>query len=429
MEDSSKLTLPYEIIDKVANRDYLRKNFKTGNRPSYNIPIDIIEERENFNDRKVFDYIDILMESLIVHGLENPLTVDVLADGRVLLEKGHRRLRAIKMARKKDGNLFELVECYVNSNVVTELERCISIHTSNQYSQELKPFERAENAFKIKHHFGEEKSNEEIGKLLGISRQTVDNLIELASATDDIKNDIRSMPMTAALAFVRSSKKRAKAADKLEEESHISSSAKTSFPKDDLAQEVKDLELLDEQSEEFKNTQQRIEKIAYDKLVENANQVLVNKADLEAQTGKRLAQNAMLKYLENIVDDEGEVISVDAVKIWAKQGSEINDLFIEEILNTDIESVWIFKTITIAESVITQLPEGEEKARFDMDRPEIKAIQGAIQAADKIEAIVSKIDVSEQAKKDISYQVYWLQKNLDEARDWIHRNKKQNKNR
>ena len=419
-----ELNLSYEPITSVVNRIYLRENFKSGAKQSYMIPTELVLEREGFNDRIIYDGIDELKDSILVHGLETPLTIDVLHDGRIFVEQGHRRLRAIRLAQLENSSFMSLVECYVNSGNVTELERTIRVHSSNQYSKNLNPLERANNVFKIKHNFGVEKSNDEISKILGVSRQTIDNLIEIASAPDDVKHEMREMKMVEALSYVRSFKKRGKEADFAEEQSHVTSSAKTAPPRDDLAEEMKELEAADRQAEDYKEAQERLEEERFDNLTSVADEVLVLREELEPYTGKRIAKDVMIHYTEQVVHDDGEIIDTPGFKVYATQGTQIDQFFINDILNTNIESIWIFKVVTASKSVFTQSPEVAEKMKYDEYRPEIKAIQAAIRNFDKIEAIVSKLDVGDQIKKDIAYQVHWAMLNLMEARDYIHKNKK-----
>lgn len=420
----AELSLPYETIAGVVNRIYLRENFKSGAKQSYMIPTELINERDGFNDRIIYDGIDELKESILVHGLETPLTIDILNDGRIFVEQGHRRLRAIHLAQTENSSFMTLVECYVNSGSVTELDRTIRIHSSNQYSKFLKPLERANNVFKIKHNFGDEKRNEDIGRMLGLSRQTIDNLVEIASAPDDVKHEIQEMKMTEALSYVRSIKKAGKEADLIEEQSHITSSAKTSSPRDELADEMKELEAAEMQAEDYRKSQDRILEQQFDNLNMVANEVLVLREDLEPHIGKRIAKDVMIHYTEQVVHDDGEVIDTDGFKVYASQGTQIDQYFINDILETNIESIWIFKVVTATKSVFTQEAQTEEKMKYDEYRPEIKAIQGAIRNFDKIESIVSKLDVGDQIKKDIAYQSHWAMVNLMEARDYIHKNKK-----
>ena len=419
-----EVTLPYEVITNVANRHYLRETFTRSPRQSYMIPTELILEREGFNDRIVYEGIEDLKDSIITHKLETPLTVDVLPDGRIFLEQGHRRLRAIKLAQEQNSSFMSLVECYINSGSVTELERTIRIHSSNKDSMNLTPLERANNVFKIKHHFGAEKSNLEISELLGVSRQLIDNLIEIAKASDDVKFEIRHMGMSEALAYVRSIKKMAKAADVEELKSHITSDAKTSDPRDSLSEEMKEMEAAEQQAEDYREQQERLEEQRFDNLNSVANEVLVLREELEPHIGKRVAKDVMIHYTEQVVHEGGEVIDTPGFKAYASQGTQIDQFFINDILNTNIESLWIFKVVTASKSVFTQEATVEEKAKYDEYRPEIKAIQGAIRNFDKIEAIVSRLDVGDQIKKDLAYQTHWAMINLAEAREYIHKNKR-----
>lgn len=332
----NQLTLPYEEITKLANRDYLRKNFTISGRVAYKIQFGKIEERDNFNKRKVYDEIEELAQSILINGLKEPLVLDILHDGRAIVEQGHRRRRAIQLLidRKETGWTKKTeVEFFPNKSEVTEMHRIINQLTSNNLKKKLKPFEAAEVAHDVKYNFSEKpRSNEEVAELMGLSRQQVDNYILIASADDLLKNEMLTadMNLTECVALVRNKKKVEKQSDKAEEDSHKNSGAPTPAPKDDLAGDIKDLKKLEEPTEE------------------------------------ELAQQ-----LEELlkISDEGE-------------------------------------------------PESKE---------EMEKVNKAITGADKIAAIVAKLDVPEQTKNDLDYQVHWLIENLTFVRDWCHKNKPQNK--
>jgi ParB-like chromosome segregation protein Spo0J len=369
---TEQLTLPYEVIDKVANRTYLRDNFKRGNRETYHIPEELILEREGFNDRIDYEGMEELRDSLLANGLLDALVVDVLPDGRVLVDEGYRRIRGIRMAKQIDPTKFATVECFVNSGDVTELQRTIRVHSTNCCRELLKPVERANNAYKIKFHFGKEKTNEEVSKLLGnVSRQTVDNLIKIAMAPDDIKNQIRmaGMNITEAMALVSKQKKLKKDADKVEEDSHKNTASPTPLPYDPNAEELMELKLLEEK-----------------------------KHFNDGEGDGFIPSNEEPRISNHNPDNEKE------------NGQPLNLVGNTVATNTE-------KT------------EKDDSVKFDESREEVAQIQNCIKLADRLENIVSKIDCPDGTKKDVSDVVKWLQKDLAAVREWISKNKKQNKAR
>lgn len=355
--NNNQLTLPYEIIDSVLGRTALRAKFKICSKESYKIPFRELLIRDGFNARRIYEDIESVVEWVkenTVDGLcelDPPLTVDTLPDGRTFICRGHRRFKAMQMAVEQ-GLIIDFVVCTPTKDM-SELDRVVDIYTSNMHQSKLKPVEQAEVCFSLKHNF-DKISNEKIATKLNISRQKVDNLLLIAEAGDDIKNEILKgdMTFTDAVAYIRKQKSLGKQTDDSETASHKNSAPPTPFPKDMLADEVKELEELDKKAEEIRTTNPDL------KEYESKPLTLV---------GNTAANNSNEK-----VEEDGIV-------------------------------------------------------KYDESRPEIEKIQKAIQAGDKIEAIVNKLDVPEGTKKDIAYQVHWLQENLQFVRDWVHKNKKQNK--
>ncbi len=242
----NQLTLNYEEIKEsnLANRDFLRKNFTVG-KPVYKIPVDTLTIREGFNKRIIYDGIEELAQSIKENGIKEPLVVDVMKDGRAIIERGHRRYKAIQLLISQ-GTEIQYVECFVNAREVTERQRMEDIFNSNMFASKLNPVEQANTVFALKNNFGE-ISNDDIGKRLGVSRQQVDNLLTLASADDATKQEILNgnMGITEALKYIRNSKKVQKDADKAEVNANKNPSAAPQEPKDELAGEMKELEELD----------------------------------------------------------------------------------------------------------------------------------------------------------------------------------------
>jgi len=243
------LQLPYEEIKKenIANRDYLRKNFSPG-KQVYRIPTSSILVREGFNKRVKYEGIEELAESIKENGIKEPLVVDVLSDGRIFIDRGHRRMKAINLLISK-GLVIDTVECFINAREVTEQQRIEDIFNSNMFACKLNSVEQSAVVFDLKNNFGE-ISNEEIGKRLGISRQQVDNLLLLAEADDATKQQILDgdLGITEAIKYIRNLKKAQKQSDQSELNANKNSSAAPQDPKDELADEIKELGNLERQA-------------------------------------------------------------------------------------------------------------------------------------------------------------------------------------
>lgn len=427
----NQLTLPYEEITKIANRDYLRANFDRGAKEIYRIPIEKIQERQGFNKRIIYDGIEELADSIASNELEVPLTVDVLPCGTVYLEKGYRRYRAI-MFNKNRGIKMPLVDCYINSREKTEQKRMEDIYNSNMNVAKLKPVEAAAVVFDLKNNFGK-VSNEEIGKRLGISRQQVDNLLLLAEADDATKQEMLNgdLGIVEAIAYLRNQKKAKKQSEKTEEDSHKTSLSPTPEPKDALSTDLKELAELEKETPDEKELrmlkEQAAQEKAFEALLEISDEIKVNK--LNKHFGKKLSADVKKIWQEDFVDeDNGEV--VERTEMAYVKGTVID----EEVFNgiiaiPGVKTVFVYKEgcEPVAASVITEPVAEKEKDKYDKDRPEIAQIQNVIKLLDKIEAVVNKIDCPEQTKLDLAKYVQWAQKDAAEAREWIHKNKKQNK--
>lgn len=427
---SDQLTLPYEEITKVAGRKQLRDTYTVSSKVIYRIPIADIQERPGFNKRIVYDNMEELAQSIQEHGLKDPLTVDVLPDGRVFIEKGHRRFRAIQMLIKNGVEIID-VECYPNSREVTEQNRMEDVFNSNMFSCKLHPIEQAAVVFDLKNNFGK-VSNDEIGKRLNISRQKVDYLLLIGEADDQTKDEIKkgNLGITEAADLIRDRKKLQKEADKVEEDSHKTTLSPTAEPKDALAGELKELSELDKQAAQLKEE----EKLANDREALLAISDEVSTLKLDKHIGKKLSASVWATEPIDFIDEAtSEVVNIDKVSVIVEKDTLITDEICKLILGTpgSNKTAFVYKKgfEPVAESVITQAPEGKEKDKYDKDRPEIAQVQNIIKLADKIEAVVNKLDCPEQTKLDLAKYVQWLQKDAADLREWVHSNKKQNKMR
>jgi len=417
-----QLSLPYEIITAVMGRKYLRENFAISSKESYKIPIGSLLIRDGFNKRRVYEDMESVVEWIkqntndgIVE-LDPPPMVDVLEDGRIFILRGHRRFRGILMAIQQ-GLKVDAVVCTPTTKECTEMDRMADIYTSNMHQSKLKPLEQAEVCFDLKQNFG--LTHEAIAAKIGVSRQTVDNLLILASADDATKQEILNgnMGVTEAIKYIRSLKKAEKQASEAELDANKNGSAAPQVQKDELAGEMKELEELEKETDEERDQRLLREQTKADQqreqLLEISDEIKVCPETINEHLGRKLA--------ESIFKQTGEVV--------VNKNDILTEEVVEEILDK-VDTILLYKKgmEPAAKSVVTVLPGGDDgTVKYDMGRPEIEKIQKAIQAGDKIEAIVNKLDVPEQTKNDISYQVHWLIENLVFVRDWVHTNKKQNK--
>ena len=332
---SEQLQLPYEVIEdkSIAGRNYLRENFTVSSKVAYKIPFSQLEIRDGFNKRIVYDGISELAASIKAKGLSEPLTVDVLTNGRVLIEKGHRRYKALQLLIEQ-GEVIEFVECYPNSNKVTEKQRMEDVFNSNMFSSKLNTVEQANTVFDLKNNFGK-VSNEEIAKGLGISRQQVDNLLLIASADDSVKNQIlmNEINVTEALKFIRDAKKADKKVDSIEEDSHKTGAAPTPHPIDINAGELKQLEEVEKMAEEddfpfIEETPEQMQAIlekeeqerekALQELLKVADEVKV--AKLKMHKDRKLAADAVLEWKEDFVDEgTGNIVTIERKQVVYKK--------------------------------------------------------------------------------------------------------------
>jgi len=437
MEQQLELSLPYEdFTGRIGSQAYAKLNYQRGNDVMvFKIPFKDILIWEGYNARTIFENIEDLADSIHKHGQKTPFQLVLVKDGnRAFLKKGGRRHRAYQLLIEQ--GLFDpetMVPFELTSTKETMQEMILDLHVSNQYPEPLKPIDLATVAWRLKHLCGPEKSNEEVSELLGakkVSRQTVDNLLLIYNAPDDIKNQIRvgDMNMTNAVSFVRAQRKQSKEADRKEKESHETKATVNNEPEDALEKEMQELADLEERTDEFKEREAAKAARDLEKLLDIANEVLVTKESLVPHIGKRFAAPAYGEWTEQVLDEgSGELVPKINHQLLLAKDQEVNDAAIEMLIANNAKSVFIYKAHTAAPSVFTELPETNEKSKFDLDRVEMAQVTNCIRLADKLEAIVNKIDVNEGTKKDVSDIVKWLQKDLDEVRTWIHNNRKFNK--
>jgi ParB-like chromosome segregation protein Spo0J len=209
MSENNSIGLPYQEIKAVSSRDQIRSSFKRGAETFY-IKFSKLKVRDGFNVRNDYGDIKGLADSIEALGLNTPLRVDVLANGTVYIEQGHRRFKALQLLQErgtigsieKNGLRNGMVECFVNRQEVSELDRLLRQYSSNK-QEGYSSLDLADLCLRLEHYF--EKTHQQIAENLGISRQSVDNLVKLAKEPDEIRQAIRSgkLPATAAIDLIR----------------------------------------------------------------------------------------------------------------------------------------------------------------------------------------------------------------------------------
>lgn len=440
MSHDQQLSLPYEVItkDKLANRDYLRKNFSRG-KETYLIPVSSLVIRDGFNKRIVYEGLEELAESIKENGIKEPLVVDVLADGRCVIDRGHRRYKAIQLLLSK-GEKIDTVECFINGRDVTEQQRMEDIFNSNMFSSKLNPVEQANTVFALKKNFGK-ISNEEIAKRIGVSRQQVDNLLILAGADDLTKQEIikGNLNISDAIKSIRNSKKAQEDADQKELDANKTSASPALQEPDPLAADLKELKELEESGalteEELQERElQRIAKEEKEReaIIAISDEIKVRPDTLPEHLGRKLSMPVMRTWVEDFVDEgNGEVVSIERSQVVIPKNEVVDDAMVETILAMEeaVDTIFVYQKgkEPVAKSVITVEPGEEEKGRYDESRPEIAAINNCITLCDRLEVITSKFDIPDGSKKDVADIIKWMMKDLEISREYIHVNKKQNK--
>lgn len=198
--------------DQLIKRKELRESATIGRSgvDLYWIPFEQIAIRTGFNVRINYTGIRELANSIVAVGLHDPMTVDIMEDEQSFVEIGHRRYMALELLNK-EGKLATLdvrnikhgkIGCYKNPSNTTELDRILNLITSNS-GEPLTDFEKIRVANRLKENYG--MTNKEIAERLGMSRQSIDNLLILASAPKEVHKavDVGVLTTTAAVDLLR----------------------------------------------------------------------------------------------------------------------------------------------------------------------------------------------------------------------------------
>lgn len=142
------------------------------------IKIRDIEPNKN-QPRKKFDKekLEVLSNSIIEHGLVQPILVKPNINGTYTIVAGERRWRAAKMANIKE------VPCFVRELSQTEVMEIALIE--NLQREDLNPIEEAEGYKNLMETC--EMTQEEVAKRIGKSRSAVANSLRLNNLSSDVK--------------------------------------------------------------------------------------------------------------------------------------------------------------------------------------------------------------------------------------------------
>lgn len=442
----NQMQLPYKEITSVMGRKYYRDNFAISSKESYKIPVEQIQFREGYNKRRVYEDMESVVqwiENSTIDGIVelDPLPViEVTDENEIYVLRGHRRLKGIHMAIAK-GLKVTAVVCTPAPKDLTEFDRAIDIYTSNMHQSKLNSVEQADLCFALKNNFGK-ISNEDIAKKIGVSRQQVDNLLLLAAADDQTKQEIinGNLNVSDAIKTIRNSKKAQEAADKAEMDASKTPATPPSEKPDPLAGELKELKELEETTDE-ELQQRELQRVAKEEaereaIIAISDEIKVRPETLPEHLGRKLSMPVYRVWVEDFIDeDNGEVVSVERSEMVVNENEVITDEVVATILelSNPVDTIFVYQKgkEPVAKSVITvQAGEDDDSVKYDMDRIEMQQVQNIIKNFDKMVSIVSRIECCpEQTKTDLEKLAEWTQRDLAEIRTWIHKNKKQNKAR
>ncbi|MGN6701473.1 MAG: ParB/RepB/Spo0J family partition protein [Burkholderiaceae bacterium] len=172
-------------------------NKEVQRRKTYQIDLDSIHEEPGFNlrieDEDFLASIKALADFIIGGGKVPPLEVRPRDEGGVWIVDGHRRVKALKLARKHGAEVGPVpVEPFSGD----EAQRVARIMTSAE-GRPLSPIEQAEGYRRL---IAQGLSAADVAKLVNRTRQQVDNILMLASAPESIREMVRDGLVSATLA-------------------------------------------------------------------------------------------------------------------------------------------------------------------------------------------------------------------------------------
>ena len=173
--------------------------------PIYKVEPNPNQPRQDFDE----DELQLLADSITVHGVIQPLTVRELPSGYYQIIAGERRWRAARLA-----NLSEVPAVVIEADDKKTTELAL---IENLQRQDLNPVEEALGYRSLMDDYG--LTQEEAAARVGKSRSAVANSLRLLHLPEEIQSKVRSGVLTAgharAILSLKSEKKQLEAAQKI----------------------------------------------------------------------------------------------------------------------------------------------------------------------------------------------------------------------
>lgn len=164
------------------------RNIRVGRRDSDLIPVDKITVDKSFNVREDLGDIEGLARDIAQNGLHHPLKVRVEKDSnQVVLIDGHRRLQAIKYARKHLNAPLDAVYCLSENKGGNEETRILEMFSTGTHTKPLTPLEQAR---VFKRLVDLNWSVARIAEQTGFGEPKVRSLLDLNSATPELRQAV-----------------------------------------------------------------------------------------------------------------------------------------------------------------------------------------------------------------------------------------------
>ena len=175
-----------ESIERVESKDKIEENIEPGNKVEY-IDINDIkpnksQPRKTFNEEKIKE----LADSILEHGIIQPLVVRAASVGYELVA-GERRWRAAREAGLKE------VPCLIRE--FSDEENMLIAIIENMQREDLNPIEEAEGLNKMIKTYG--LTQEQVSKSVSKSRPYIANALRLLNLPEDIRDFVAKGDITA----------------------------------------------------------------------------------------------------------------------------------------------------------------------------------------------------------------------------------------
>jgi ParB/RepB/Spo0J family partition protein len=165
------------------------KSLSEDRKDMFLIPLENIKEEEGYNVREDFGDLDELASSLAKNGQKEPLTVRMSSEDKTaILVNGHRRIRAFVIANDKYSASFKAAWCIPEEKGANEESRIFDLFTRNS-GKPLTPMEQAAAVKKLVDFNWKIK---DVAAKIGKPVKYVNNILELCSASKDLRNAVQS---------------------------------------------------------------------------------------------------------------------------------------------------------------------------------------------------------------------------------------------